>query len=463
MQECANHVPFQLPNEFTRVTHLLDNIQCDDASLQAAMALVRNDRAVAPVPGKMNNFEDAAAFIIPHDPVAKKRRATQKRNQVTVASADAEENKRQKSEALISSTSAKTSVGKTGVELRFYKRKEYNALTKEQKHELWQWQQNNKAKRNSTSETSSTKDAKNNDIAAAVAKELNKRKEAEETENEQQANFEKYIMSIVAKQSSKVTASSMQSQVEESPKVTINSILKRVNPTMSTKLSKSDKTLKWDPGDWTPGVRPNRHVLDTIVSSTSSQNIDDSNSSSSTRTELDSHANMPVVGKNAFIIHYAGRRVDVSPFTPDYDSLQDVPVVDAAVYYICPYSGTEALLIIRNALHVPSMTNNLIPPFIIREAGVILNDTPKIHVKDPTADDHALIFPSDDFRIPLKLHGIFSYFNTRAPTDQEVRECENVHLLTPENRWDPHDTAYSHNEDAIMDWEGNVKDKLDIR
>ena len=228
MQECANHVPFQLPNEFTRVTHLLDNIQCDDASLQAAMALVRNDRAVAPVPGKMNNFEDAAAFIIPHDPVAKKRRATQKRNQVTVASADAEENKRQKSEALISSTSAKTSVGKTGVELRFYKRKEYNALTKEQKHELWQWQQNNKAKRNSTSKTSSTKDAKNNDIAAAVAKELNKRKEAEETENEQQANFEKYIMSIVAKQSSKVTASSMQSQVEESPKVTINSILKRV-------------------------------------------------------------------------------------------------------------------------------------------------------------------------------------------------------------------------------------------
>ena len=192
------------------------------------MALVRNDRAVAPVPGKMNNFEDAAAFIIPHDPVAKKRRATQKRNQVTVASADAEENKRQKSEALISSTSAKTSVGKTGVELRFYKRKEYNALTKEQKHELWQWQQNNKAKRNSTSKTSSTKDAKNNDIAAAVAKELNRRKEAEETENEQQANFEKYIMSIVAKQSSKVTASSMQSQVEESPKVTINSILKRV-------------------------------------------------------------------------------------------------------------------------------------------------------------------------------------------------------------------------------------------
>ena len=172
---------------------------------------------------------------------------------------------------------------------------------------------------------------------------------------------------------------------------------------------------------------------------------------------------MPVVGKNAFIMHYTGRRVDVSPFTPDYDSIQDVPVVDAAVYYICPYSGTEALLIICNALHVPSMTNNLIPPFIIREAGVILNDTPKIHVKDPTADDHALIFPSDDFRIPLKLHGIFSYFNTRAPTDQEVRECENVHLLTPENRWDPHDPAYSHNEDAIMDWEGNVKDKLDIR
>ena len=40
------------------------------------------------------------------------------------------------------------------------------------------------------------------------------------------------------------------------------------------------------------------------------------------RTELDSHANMPVVGRNAYVISDTGRIADVNPFTPDYDSMQ---------------------------------------------------------------------------------------------------------------------------------------------
>ena len=62
---------------------------------------------------------------------------------------------------------------------------------------------------------------------------------------------------------------------------------------------------------------------------------------------------MPVVGKNAFVINPIGKTVDVSPFTPDYKALENIPLVDAAVQYVCPYEGTKALLVIRNALHVP--------------------------------------------------------------------------------------------------------------
>ena len=43
MQQCAVHVDFQLPNEFTPVGYLLDAIETAEASLQTAMALVRND------------------------------------------------------------------------------------------------------------------------------------------------------------------------------------------------------------------------------------------------------------------------------------------------------------------------------------------------------------------------------------------------------------------------------------
>ena len=43
MQQCAVHVEFQLPNEYSRVGYFLDAIETTDASLRAAMDLVRND------------------------------------------------------------------------------------------------------------------------------------------------------------------------------------------------------------------------------------------------------------------------------------------------------------------------------------------------------------------------------------------------------------------------------------
>ena len=70
------------------------------------------------------------------------------------------------------------------------------------------------------------------------------------------------------------------------------------------------------------------------------------------RMELDSHANMPVIGSQAYIINWSGKLADVSPFTPDYKTLKDILLVDAAILYICPYTGSEAILVIRNALYL---------------------------------------------------------------------------------------------------------------
>ena len=51
-----------------------------------------------------------------------------------------------------------------------------------------------------------------------------------------------------------------------------------------------------------------------------------------TRTELDSHANMPVIGRNAYILSKIGETVDVALFTPDYKHIV-VDLVDAALKY----------------------------------------------------------------------------------------------------------------------------------
>ena len=98
------------------------------------------------------------------------------------------------------------------------------------------------------------------------------------------------------------------------------------------------------------------------------------------KMELDSHANMPVVGKGAHV-EFTGNTADVKAFSPQFETAQ-IPIVDAVVQYDCQHSGQSYLLMIRNALYVPEMNNHLIPPFIMREAGIKVYDVPKIHMDD---------------------------------------------------------------------------------
>ena len=45
---------------------------------------------------------------------------------------------------------------------------------------------------------------------------------------------------------------------------------------------------------------------------------------------------MPVVCKGAYILNYTGQSAEVSAYSPEYEPHQ-LPVVDAAVQYDCPY------------------------------------------------------------------------------------------------------------------------------
>ena len=82
----------------------------------------------------------------------------------------------------------------------------------------------------------------------------------------------------------------------------------------------------------------------------------------------------------------------------------------------------------------------------MREAGIIVNDIPKIQVNDPDVMDHSIFLKEIDLRIPLCLHGVFSGFITSKPTTQMINECEDVYVITPPI-WNPHETVYAHNED----------------
>ena len=79
------------------------------------------------------------------------------------------------------------------------------------------------------------------------------------------------------------------------------------------------------------------------------------------RTDLESHANIPVVGQNCYILSDSGTFAEVNALSPDYKT-KYIPIVDASVRYDYPHSMMTYILVILNALHVNSMTNNTTPP-----------------------------------------------------------------------------------------------------
>ena len=41
-----------------------------------------------------------------------------------------------------------------------------------------------------------------------------------------------------------------------------------------------------------------------------------------------------------------------------------------------------------------------------------------------------------------------------------LEDCEEIYVLTP-SRWDPHDSAYAHNEAQMLDWQGDMVEPKD--
>ena len=122
----------------------------------------------------------------------------------------------------------------------------------------------------------------------------------------------------------------------------------------------------------------------------SSSHSDDSTISA---TELDSHADSPVVGRYCTILEDTGRKARVSGFTSDLGKPLVVKVVNAAVAYDCEHTGETYILVLCNALYFENMEVNLVPPFMMRLAGVEVDECPKFLAKNPTDSNHSVYFP----------------------------------------------------------------------
>jgi hypothetical protein len=213
MEQCAQHVDYQLPNQHSRVGYLLAGIENNDPGLQAAMAAVRTDKG----PGGMrNNFEACVAHIVPYCPVAKKRTAGVKRGaaEISEVNADAEEE-----EAEIASFGSKSGRGpKTGVHLRYHKGPEYHNLSDDEKAELRDWRKAQKSAGKHSKKSKGKPGFKTTEkaIAAAVEKKVKAKMKALEDSKSKEGEAEAFIISCLEKYATGKTQST-----KPSSKVTI--------------------------------------------------------------------------------------------------------------------------------------------------------------------------------------------------------------------------------------------------
>ena len=147
MKSCCEHVADQLPNSHTCVGYLIHAIKCDDAGLQAAIANILDDKN-----GKRQDFEAAAAYLLPKDPVAKRRATGQKQSSVEISDTTVKK-------VSAKGKSPKVGIGTTGVHFRCYTPKDYAGLSKEQKMELTKWRAKTDVGKKSTPKPPASKNA----------------------------------------------------------------------------------------------------------------------------------------------------------------------------------------------------------------------------------------------------------------------------------------------------------------
>ncbi len=174
-------------------------------------------------------------------------------------------------------------------------------------------------------------------------------------------------------------------------------------------------------------------------------------------TELASHANMAVAGCETTVIACSGTFANVTLFSKDLPAMDMVEIGDAAMCYDDPISLVTYILVMKNALLIPLMGHNLIPPFLIWEVGLFLDKTPKHQTPYPTIENHSIQDQRSGLQFYLQLNGIFSYFKTWPLTleEQENWEDYQVVFITPDgDSWDPYSEHYADEEAAMFNVNG---------
>jgi hypothetical protein len=178
------------------------------------------------------------------------------------------------------------------------------------------------------------------------------------------------------------------------------------------------------------------------------------------RSELDSHADCCVCGKEVVVFNDFDREVTVAGWDPEWET-QSLKTVSEAMGYTIPENGKTVLLIAHQSIYSPSLSNNLLSTMQMRLHDVIVNETPKFQSLNPTRKSHSTSVRGDQVEdvllTPLELHGVVSCFPTFKPTQLEFETCERYELTYETPDYDPSATTFHEQEAGMVDSWGNIK------
>ena len=159
-----------------------------------------------------------------------------------------------------------------------------------------------------------------------------------------------------------------------------------------------------------------------------------SQSTSHGHIELDTHADTTVLGSNCVILSYTGKECKVSPYSSQYEAVQNVPVVTGATVWTNAADGTAYLLIFHESLWMgDKLDHTLVNPNQLRAYGVSIQDN--LFDAKPTS------ITTDDASVELYSEGTIICGDTRTPTESELSQLPWLILTSPHD-WDPHNVCF---------------------
>jgi Reverse transcriptase (RNA-dependent DNA polymerase) len=162
------------------------------------------------------------------------------------------------------------------------------------------------------------------------------------------------------------------------------------------------------------------------------------------RCDLDSHADTCVGGANSILLEPSGNVATVHSFSDERKPFGAIPIGTIATSWTDSADGITYVLCFPESLYFGDrLSTTLLCPNQLRDGGTIVEDTPR---QFNPKSNHCIRIGS--LTIPLMMDGVISYFESRKPTDEELKHNQRF-TLTSNSVWDPHSKSFARQELAL--------------